>query len=125
MQINIGSPNGEVYQVESEAENFVGKQIGDSFNGEVIELNGYEFEITGGSDKSGFPMRKSIEGNERRRVLIKDGAGIRPEEKGDRLRKSVRGNTVSTEIEQLNVTVVEEGGKSLEDHFSEEEDSEE
>lgn len=125
MQINIGAQNGEVYQTESEAENFVGKQIGDTFNGEVIELNGYELKITGGSDKSGFPMRKSIEGNERSRVLIGDGAGIRPEEKGDRLRKSVRGNTVSTEIEQLNVKVVEEGGKSLEDHFSEEEDSEE
>jgi len=125
MQINIGTTNGEVYQVESNAENFVGKKIGETFNGEVIELNGYKLEITGGSDTSGFPMRKSIEGNERRRVLIKDGAGIRPEEKGDRLRKSVHGNTVSTNIEQLNVKVVEEGGKSLEEHFSEEEDSEE
>ena len=125
MQINIGTQNGEVYQEESNVENFVGKKIGEIFNGEVLGLNGYELEITGGSDTSGFPMRKSIESNERRRVLIKDGAGIRPEEKGDRLRKSVHGNTVSKNIEQLNVKVVEEGGKSLEDHFSEDEDSEE
>ena len=125
MQINIGTQNGEVYQEESNVENFVGKKIGETFNGEVLGLNGYELEITGGSDTSGFPMRKSIESNERSRVLIKDGAGIRPEEKGDRLRKSVHGNTVSKNIEQLNVKVVEEGGKSLEDHFSEEEDSEE
>lgn len=123
MQINIGTQDGEVYQVESEAENFVGKELGETFKGEVIGLNGYELEITGGSDKSGFPMRKSIEGNERHRVLIGDGAGIRPEEKGDRLRKSVRGNTVSIEIEQLNAKVVEEGGKSLEDLLDE--DSEE
>ena len=124
MQINIGSKDGNVYQKESEVENFVGKQIGETFNGEVLELNGYKLEITGGSDTSGFPMRKSIESNERRRVLIDDGAGIRPEEQGDRRRKSVHGNTVSNNIEQLNVKVVEEGGKSLEEHFSEDEDEE-
>ena len=124
MQINIGSKDGNVYQTESEVENFVGKQIGETFNGEVLELNGYKLEITGGSDTSGFPMRKSIESNERRRVLIDDGAGIRPEEQGDRRRKSVHGNTVSNNIEQLNVKVVEEGGKSLEEHFSEDEDEE-
>ena len=124
MQINIGSKDGNVYQTESEVENFVGKQIGETFNGEVLELNGYKLEITGGSDTSGFPMRKSIEGNERRRVLIDDGAGIRPEEQGKKKKKSVHGNTVSNNIEQLNVKVVEEGGKSLEEHFSEDEDEE-
>lgn len=122
MQINIGTQDGEVYQVEADAKNFVGKKIGDTFNGEIIDLNGYELEITGGSDKSGFPMRKSIEGSERERVLIGDGAGIRPEEKGDRLRKSVRGKEVSTEIEQLNAKVVEEGSKSLEELLSEDEE---
>jgi len=122
MQINIGTKDGEVYQAESNAENFVSKKIGETFEGEILDLNGYTFEITGGSDKAGFPMRKSIEGDERKRVLIKDGAGIQVEEKGDRKRKSVRGNTVSTEIQQLNVKVVEEGGKSLEEHFSSEDE---
>ncbi|MFP4038417.1 MAG: 30S ribosomal protein S6e [Candidatus Nanohaloarchaea archaeon] len=121
MQINIGTEDGEVFQVETEAENLAGKQIGDSFSGEILGLEGYELEITGGSDRSGFPMRQSINGSERERVLIEEGSGVRPEEDGVMKRKSVRGNTVSTEIEQLNAKVVEEGSKSLEELLTEEE----
>lgn len=34
-----------------------GKKIGDTIKGELIELpSGYELEIRGGSDKTGFPM---------------------------------------------------------------------
>jgi small subunit ribosomal protein S6e len=122
MQLNIGTKDGEVHQIETDAKNFVGKEIGDTFNGEIVDLNGYELEITGGSDKSGFPMRASIEGSERERVLIEDGSGIREKEDGMKRRKSVRGNTVSTEIEQLNAKVVEEGSKSLEELLSEDEE---
>ena len=122
MQINFGTQDGEVHQVETEAENFTGKKIGDTFNGEILGLNGYTLEITGGSDKSGFPMRHSIEGSERERVMIEDGSGIRPQEDGVRKRKSVRGNTVSEEIEQLNAKVVEEGSKSVEELLSEDEE---
>ena len=122
MQINIGTKDGEVHQIETDAKNFVGKEIGDTFNGEIVDLNGYELEITGGSDKSGFPMRASIEGSERERVLIEDGSGIREKEDGMKRRKSVRGKTVSTEIEQLNAKVVEEGSKSLEELLSEDEE---
>jgi small subunit ribosomal protein S6e len=122
MQLNIGTKDGEVHQIETDAKNFVGKEIGDTFNGEIVDLNGYELEITGGSDKSGFPMRASIEGSERERVLIEDGSGIREKEDGMKRRKSVRGKTVSTEIEQLNAKVVEEGSKSLEELLSEDEE---
>ncbi len=122
MQINIGTKDGEIYQTEAEPEGFVGKKIGEIFEGDVISLEGYELEITGGSDKSGFPMRKSIEGSERKRVLIGEGSGIRPEERGVRKRKSVRGNTVSTDIQQLNVRVVEEGSKSVEELLGDEDE---
>ena len=122
MQINIGTKDGEVHQVEAEPENFVTKKIGNTVDGETVGLQGYELEITGGSDKSGFPMRKSIEGSERKRVMIKDGSGINPEEDGIRKRKSVRGNTVSAEIEQLNTKVVEEGSKSVEEILSDEDE---
>lgn len=122
MQLNIGTKDGEVHQIETDAKNFVGKAIGDTFNGEIVDLNGYEFEITGGSDKSGFPMRESIEGSERERVLIEQGSGIREKEDGMKRRKSVRGKTVSTEIEQLNAKVVEEGSESLEELLSEDEE---
>ena len=122
MQLNIGTQDGEVHSIETDATNFVGKKIGESFNGELLDLNGYELEITGGSDKSGFPMRASIEGSERRRVLIEEGSGIQEKEDGMKRRKSVRGNTVSTEIEQLNTKVVEEGSESLEELLSEDEE---
>ena len=119
MQINIGTEDGEVHKTESEPEHFIGKKIGETV--ETLGLEGYEFEITGGSDKSGFPMRESIEGPERERVLIEDGSGIRPDRDGVKKRKSVRGNTVSDKIEQLNLKVVEEGEKSIEEQFGDEE----
>lgn len=121
MQINIGTQDGEVHQIETEAENFTGKEIGGTFSGEVLGLNGYKLEITGGSDKSGFPMRGSIEGSERERVMIEDGSGIRTQKDGVRKRKSVRGKRVSEEIEQLNAKVVEEGSKSVEELLEDEE----
>jgi len=65
-------------------------------------LSGYTLKITGGSDKQGFPMRRSIEGTIRKQIMLDKGAGIEKGEDGVRKRKSVRGNTVSEEIEQLN-----------------------
>ena len=44
------------------AKGLVGKKIGDTFKGELIDLPGYEFKITGGSDKAGFPMRWDVIG---------------------------------------------------------------
>jgi small subunit ribosomal protein S6e len=122
MQVNIGTEDGEVHQVESKAENFVGKEIGETFDGDILDLEGYELEITGGSDEAGFPMRESIEGSERERVLIEEGSGVNSERDGVRKRKSVRGKRVSTEIEQLNTKVVGEGSESLEELLSEDEE---
>lgn len=122
MQVNIGTSDGNVHQIETEPENFVTKEIGDEVDGTSLGLDGYTLEITGGSDKSGFPMRKSIEGSDRRRVMIEEGSGINSEEDGIRKRKSVRGKKVSTEIEQLNMKVIEEGSKSIEDLLDEDEE---
>lgn len=122
MQVNIGTSDGNVHQIETEPEKFVTKEIGDEVDGSSLGLDGYTLEITGGSDKSGFPMRESIEGSERKRVMIEEGSGINVEEDGIRKRKSVRGNTVSTEIEQLNMKVIEEGSKTIEDVLDEDEE---
>ncbi len=69
---------GKCYQRESkeaEAEVFLGKQIGEKIKGDLFGMNGYEFEITGGSDSSGFPMRKDVEGQGRKRILVIKGVG--------------------------------------------------
>jgi len=47
---------------------------------------------------------------------------IREDEDGVRRRKSVRGNTVSGEIEQLNTVVIEEGSKSVDELLNEEDE---
>jgi small subunit ribosomal protein S6e len=122
MKITIGTQDGETFQKEvEETSQLFGKQIGDTFEGGIIDLKGYELEITGGTDRQGFPMRETIEGTERREVLLHDGTGIREDGEGVRRRKSVRGNTVSNQIEQLNTRVVESGDKSVEELLNEEE----
>lgn len=121
MQVTIGTEDGETFQTEVEdASRLTGKKIGEEFDGGIVGLDGYTLEITGGSDKDGFPMRDSIEGPARRKILLEDGAGLKEDEDGVRRRKSVRGNTVSEDIQQLNTTVSEEGSKSVEELFSEE-----
>jgi len=60
LKLAIGHPKAKrTYKFElkgPDAERLVGKKIGEKFNGAVIGATGYELEITGGSDKSGFPM---------------------------------------------------------------------
>lgn len=122
MKITIGTQDGETFQKEvEETSQLFGKQIGETFEGGIIGLTGYELKITGGTDRQGFPMRKTIEGTERRKVLLNEGTGIREDGEGVRRRKSVRGNTVSNQIEQLNTRVVESGDKSVEELLNEEE----
>lgn len=126
MKITVGTTEGTTHQIETEDESqLLGKKVGDEFDGGIIGLDGYTLKITGGSDRDGFPMRKTIEGTVRKRILIENGPGITEDEEGMRRRKSVRGNTVSDEIEQLNTTVVEEGSKSVEELLSEDEPEEE
>lgn len=127
MKITVGNTDGKTHQIEAdEVAQIFGKKIGETFDGGIIGLSGYELEITGGSDKQGFPMRKSIEGTIRKRILLEEGSGIRDKE--NRRRKSIRGNTVSDEVEQLNTKVVEEGSKTIDELLNPEkyeEDSEE
>ena len=122
MQVTIGTQNGETFQVEEEnPEQILGTKIGETFSGSIIGLNGYELEVRGGSDMDGFPMRKSVDGTERERMLLEDGSGIQGAEDGVKRRKSVRGNTVSNQIQQLNTKVVESGEKSVEELLEDEE----
>ena len=59
-------------------------------------------KVTGGSDKSGTPMRPDLHGMVRKYILIPKGIGLKDTVKGLRKRKLVRGNTVSEEIYQIN-----------------------
>ncbi len=100
---------GKAYMASPEQELFVGKKMGEIIKLDEIGLPGYEAKITGGSDKDGFPMNQSIVGPARRRILTSDAAGFKAKKKGERKRISVRGNTVSKDISQLNVVITKAG----------------
>ncbi len=104
----------KAYQIEKDAEFLYGKKIGDKFDGSLIGLPGYVLEITGGTDKDGFPMRPDLDGTGRKKLLLSEGPGYRPERKGVRKRKYVRGNTIAKDIAQINCKVIAWGDQELE-----------
>ena len=107
---------------DQESSNFIGKKIKDKISGNNIGFKGYEFEITGGSDKQGFPMRYDLFGTARKKLLLTNGPGVKIDRKGMRKRKTIRGNTVAEDIKQINISVVKEGEKKLEDIFPKKEE---
>jgi len=103
---------GKSYQREVKdkpAEAFLGKKIGDTISGDSIELAGYEFLITGGSDYCGFPMRKDVEGILRKKILTTQGIGVKTDRKGMRVRKRVAGNTIHSKTTQINLKILKHG----------------
>jgi len=64
-------------------------------------------QITGGSDKDGFPMRRNVHGGVRRKIILSGGTGFNPQKEGERRRKTVRGNVITEEIVQINLKIVE------------------
>jgi len=79
----------------------LGLLIGNETDAAIVGLKG-KLKVTGGSDKSGVPMRSDIHGAARKRVLLSKGVGLQDVETGQRVRKLMRGNTISEEIYQLN-----------------------
>lgn len=95
----------------------IGKQIGEVVDGEIVGLAGYKLKVTGLSDKTGAPSRKEVEGSRKSFLLLGSGAGIRGAKKGKRLRKLVRGNSISVDTEQINTVIEAYGTKSAEEIF--------
>ena len=86
---------------DSDANPLLGLTVGQETDASLVGLEG-KIKITGGSDKSGIPMRRDILGGSRKRVLIPQGVGLQDTERGLRKRKLLRGNTISEEIYQIN-----------------------
>jgi len=86
---------------DNDANPLLGLLIGQETDASLVGLEG-KIKITGGSDKSGIPMRSDLLSSARKRILIPKGVGLRQTEKGLRKRKLLRGNTISEEIYQLN-----------------------
>ncbi|MDH5754257.1 MAG: 30S ribosomal protein S6e [Candidatus Bathyarchaeota archaeon] len=85
----------------------IGRKMGEIIDGSIMGLPGHKLQITGGSDKDGFPIRSNVHGGVRRRVVLSGGIGFNPQSKGERRRKTVRGNVITDEIVQINMKIVE------------------
>ena len=121
------SHKGKSYQVEKDQKDSpgLGKKIGDELPGEFLGISGYALQITGGSDKDGFPMRTDVEGVVRKRVLITKGTGFKTKVEGLRRRKMLRGNTIGQDVVQINCKVLKEGTPLLEQLLGKKESKEE
>lgn len=110
LKLIVSHPDGKSQVVEVEglkAQPLIGKMIGENVDGLIAGLSGLELRITGGSDKDGVPMRKSVHGGVRVAAMLAGGTGFNPKQDGQQRRKLVRGNVVTEEIVQLNLKVAE------------------
>ncbi len=116
-KLNIGDPKSKKTLKkdvkDAEAEGFLGKKIGDKVKGDSFGLTGYEFEVTGGSDYAGFPMRKDVIGTARKKILIVGGTGIRKNVDGRKVRRNIAGNTIHSRTAQINLKVAKQGKTPL------------
>jgi len=125
-KINIATNEGKTYKLETDAPSLMNKELGDKIQGIDVspDLEGYEFEIRGTSDKSGFTSMKEVEGIGRKKLLLTYGKAFKKKPKGLskkpvsspkglRMRKTVRGKVISDAITQINLVIIKEGTKKL------------
>lgn len=121
LKLVLGTKDGKSYQKEvkdAAAEALHNKSIGDTVSGEELGFPGYEFMITGGSDKCGFPMRKGIQ-SARKKIMISQGVGCSgldrngKKQKGLLNKKTVCGERITKIIHQVNLKVMKEGSQPL------------
>jgi len=139
-KINISEKGGKTYKFELETEELLGKELHEKIQGKELlpELGGYEFEITGASDRSGFPSHEKVPGAGLKKLLLTYGKGMHkrprregkkplsaPKPRGLRLRKTVAGRAISPETVQINMKVIKEGSKKLLEVFPEQNKSKE
>lgn len=89
------------------AQPLLGSRVGDVLDSSIIGIGAGKMKITGGSDKSGTPMRGDVHGGVKKYVLLSRGVGMNNPLEGARIRKLVRGNLITEEIYQLNCSLVE------------------
>jgi len=92
---------------------FKAKKIKSKVIGNTFGFKNYEFEITGGSDNAGFPMRYDLNAQGRRKILLSSGPCVKIKRKGMRKRKTVRGNIITPVISQINLKILKVGDKKL------------
>ncbi len=130
-KFNLSTKDGKTYKLEAEAEEIIGRELHDKIAGKIVapELDGYEFEIAGASDKAGFTAMENVDGIALKKILLPYGKAMHMRPKGLkkinrkpaglRLRKTVRGKVISPAIIQINLKVLKDGAKKLAEIFPE------
>ena len=109
-----GKGLSKLIEIDEKKFRFEGMKIGDIIKGGVIGFPNYEFKITGGSDSSGFPMRKDVHGPVKKRILVsKRSIGYKPQRHGEKRRKTVRGNELTYDMTLINLKVIKYGEAEL------------
>ena len=129
IRLNIGVKSGKSFKKElsvDESSGLYGKKYGETIKGETFGLTGSDFEITGASDKCGFPMRGDLPGVGKKRILLTKGVGFRGKLRkkrfgGLRLKKTIVCNTIDERIIQLNLKCVK-GDEVVEKFFGKKEE---
>ena len=125
-KITISEPETrKSYQAELDQDkgvSLIGKKIGDEFSGDMLGLSGYSLKITGGSDKDGFPMHPDVSGQVKKKIILDKKPGYHPANKGNRKRKTIRGNTIAQDTVQINVKVITKGSALLEQVYGKKEE---
>ena len=93
------------------AQPLVGRSVGETVDGGIAQMPGASLQIAGGSDKDGTPMRPSVHGGVRAFVILSGGVGFHPRQNGERMRKLVRGNTITDDMFQINLKIIEKPKK--------------
>lgn len=116
MHIVVSDPKTrKAYAKKLEATPFIGKKIGNEVDLSEVGLSGYKGTVTGGSDKTGTPMRTNFPGTGRKKLLVYPGVGFRKGEAGVRRKRPLRGNTIAQDIHQVNIKVTHYGSQSLDE----------
>lgn len=121
IKVVLGLKDGRSVQREvkgAHVEVLMGKRLLQIVSGDSLGFPGYEFQITGGSDICGFPMRKGIQ-EKRKRVLVTGGVGFAgtkrdgSKQRGVLRRRTVCGEVIVPTTHQVNLKVVKEGATPL------------
>ncbi len=116
MNIVVSDPKTRKAHVKKvESMPYQGAKLGQEVDLSELGLDGYKGIITGGSDKTGTPMRTNFPGTGRKKLLIYPGVGFRKGEKGERRKRPLRGNVVANDIHQLNIKVTHHGSQTLDE----------
>jgi len=121
LKVVVSDPKtGRAYNVDAgtgAAGAIVGKNIGDEVDAGPLGLAGYKILITGGSDQTGTPARRSLPGAGRKQLLLAEGVGFHPKMEGERKRKMIRAHQITPEFVQVNARVTAYGEKTLDELF--------